>query len=148
MSKIPAGTYRAHGVAGSVQEGLTSNGTEQIAVQLFLDDLGETVTAFLFFSEKAMTYSFDKLKALGWEGDTTTYAGIDSKEAEVSISYEEYEGKERMRVDIRTGGGGVKLDRPMQGQQQQAFRAKLAALAKASGGAPANGKGREGFRLP
>ena len=29
----------------------------RLVVQLFLDDLGETVTAFLFFSEKAMTWA-------------------------------------------------------------------------------------------
>lgn len=146
-TKIPAGVFRATAIPESLQEGTTEKGTEQIALQLFLEDLGETVTTFLYFSEKAAKYSIPKLKAAGWDG-SPGYAGLGSKECEVEVSYETYEGKERMKVDIKDGGGGITLDRPLQGTQKDAFRAKLAAMAKASAPSGAAPAGRAGFKLP
>ena len=146
-NKIPAGVFRATALPESLQEGLTKTGTEQIVLKLYLEDLGETVTTFLYFSEKAAQYSVPKLKATGWDG-SANYNGVGSKECEVEIKYEMYDGKEQMRVDIKDGGGGITLDRPLQGTQKDAFRAKLAAMAKASAPAGAAPAGRSGFKLP
>jgi len=143
--RIPSGIHLCHGVAGSVQEGVSNQGTDFLAIKLRLDDLGEEVTTFLYFTEKTESWSLDRLKALGWDGKGDgSYSGIDSKEAECSVRYEDYNGKQTMKVDIMTNSG-VKVT-PMAESGKSAFRARLQKLASSAAvHAPAT---REGFKLP
>lgn len=141
---IPAGIHLCHGVAGSVQEGVSSQGTDFLAIKLRLDDLGEEVTTFLYFTEKTESWSLDRLKALGWDGKGDgNYNGIDSKQAECSVRFEQYNGKETMKVDIMTNSG-VKVT-PMEEKAKAGFRARLQKLASA---AAVHAEGRSGFKLP
>ena len=63
--RIQAGTYVGRGIAGSEQYGTTSNGNDQIVVNLMLTDIGEEVSTFLVFSEKAAPYSIERLRTMG-----------------------------------------------------------------------------------
>lgn len=139
--RIQAGTYRARAIAGSEQYGTTSNGNDQIVVLLDLPDIGEQVSTFLVFSEKAAPYSIERLRALGWGGaDLSDLAGLGEAEVEVSVAYETYQGEEKMKVQVLTGGG-VTLKNKLDDRGKRAFAAKYADLAKATtpkgAGAPA-----------
>ncbi len=136
---IQAGKYRGRAVAGSEQYGQTKNGNDQIAIDLDLET-GERVSTFLFFSEKAAKYSIQRLRALGWQGsDLADLSGIDLNDVDVEISYDEWEGKQTMKVNIVTGGT-VTLDKPLDDKGKRAFAAKFKGLAASMAGAkPANG---------
>lgn len=138
---IPSGTYRGKGVLNSEQLGRTPNGTEQIVLELELvvpmaGDVEERkrVSTFLYFSEKAAPYSIERLQALGWTGDDVgqPLVGIDRNEVDVSVSYETFEGKERMRVDILTGGGRVQLKHQMNDAERRQFGARFKSLVKSA----------------
>jgi hypothetical protein len=132
--KIEAGTYRAHGVEGSAQTGMTKNGNEQVAINLDLVDLGRNVTTFLPFTDAAAPYSIERLHALGWKGgEDPSFPGISENEVQVQIKYETYQGKEQMKVDIVTGNGRVSLKDPMNDVQRRGFMSRLAKLVKQSG---------------
>lgn len=127
---IEAGRYKGRGIAGSEQYGTTQNGTDQIVVDLQLES-GLTVSTFLYFSDKAAKYSIQRLRALGWSGtDLADLTGIDSNDVDVDISYEEYQGELKMKVNIVTGGT-VTLDRPLDDKGKKAFAARFRAHAAA-----------------
>lgn len=133
--KIAAGTYRGRGIAGSEQYGSTSNGNDQIVIDLDLPDIGEQVSTFLVFSDKAAPYAIQRLRALGWQGsDLSNLDGIDANEVDVEIRYEMYKGEEKMKVEIRTGGGRVQLQNTYDEKSKRGFAAKYAKLCA---GAPA-----------
>lgn len=138
--KIPAGIYKARGVEGSVQYGKTVNGIEQVAVDVELIEFGRTVTTFLFFSDAAKPYSIDRLKALGWNGDAPI-TGIGRNEAQVRISYEDYKGEEKMKVEVMTGGGRVSLREQLSPQEQRGFFAMLVDAGKKAGISAQGGAG-------
>jgi hypothetical protein len=116
---ITAGTYRAVTVKGSEQFGQAKNGSEQFACDVELLDIGETATVILSFSGGARQYSLDKMKAMGiavGSGDEVTHSGA---EFSVSVSYENFDGKDRMRVDVLTSR--VKLRELDAGQKRALF---------------------------
>lgn len=144
--RIPAGIYSARGIAGSEQYGTTSNGNDQIVVDLTLladadgREVGEQVSVFLVFSDKAAPFSIERLRALGWTGtDLSQLDGIDRQEVQVQVKYEEYRGEQKMKVEILTGGGRVALKNQLDASGKKAFAAKFADLAKATAG-PATAK--------
>ncbi len=131
MSKIEAGRYKAKPIAGSFQYGLSKNQNEQIAVDLLLSG-GQTVTAFMNFSEAARPYSEERLVALGWGGPGTAIdEALLINEVDVDISYRMYEGKEQVDVNIVTGGGKVKMKTTMEDAAKKAFLARLSGVAAA-----------------
>lgn len=136
---IEQGIYRARGIEGSDQFGFASTGTEQVAIELELLDLGNArVTSILYFSDKSTPQSVEKLKALGWEGGDT-FAGISKNEVSVMVSYEDYQGKTRMNVEIQSSR--FAFASPMDAQQKRAFFARInggAAPATQAKGYPKN----------
>lgn len=131
--RVPGGVYKGRGIGGSEQYGASSKGNDQIAVDLVLGDIGESVTTFLPFTDKAAQYSIERLRALGWEGDDlSNLKGIDKNEVDVEVKYETWEGKERMKVQILTGGGRVVMQQTMDAQSKKAFAAKFRGLAVSS----------------
>lgn len=123
---IAAGTYRAQAVKGSEQYGRTQAGDEKMTVDVELLDIGETVTVFLTFGEKAKPYSVARLKELGWDG-TDSMAGLGSRECTIKIKYETYNGEERMRADVVVpGSGGIPEKDRMGERETRTFLSKLA----------------------
>jgi hypothetical protein len=143
--RIEAGTYRARAIKGSEQYGQTSNGNDQIVIDLDLLDLGEKISTFLVFTDKAAQWSLDRLRACGWTGDDlSNLDGIDANEVEVEVAYEMYKGEEKMKVQIRTSGGAVKLKDQLDDKGKKAFAAKYRDLAKSvTAKAPAAPKSEE-----
>ena len=138
IDKIPAGFHPARAIAGSEQYGTTDKGTDQIVLDLHLTTLDRTVSTVLFFSDKAYPYSIERLQACGWTGeDVTNLVGIDANEVTAEIRYEVYEGKDRMKVNIATGGGRIKLDAPMDAAAKRGFSARMKQLIKIGSGAAA-----------
>ena len=132
MTTIAAGFYTGRAVAGSEQYGTTDNGTDQIALDIAIPSLNQTLTTFLFFSDAAAPYAWEKLRACGLKGDDLSkLVGIDENEVTVQIKYEEYKGKQQMKVDISANGGRVKLASTMDEKQKRAFAARMKAFAGA-----------------
>lgn len=67
-----AGDYEGQAVEGTVQYGETGNGSLQIALNLELFDAEKKsvgqMTTFLYFTEGAAVYSYERLRLLGWQG--------------------------------------------------------------------------------
>lgn len=123
---IEAGTYRGIAIKGSEVYGRTQAGDEKMTIDVDLVDIGETVTVFLTFGEKAKPYSVAKLKELGWDG-TDSMAGLGSRDCTVKIKYETYNGEERMRADVVVpGSGGIKEKDRLKESETRTFLAKLA----------------------
>lgn len=138
---IAESTYRALAVKGSEQYGTTANGHDQIVVDFDLPDIGEKVSVFLFFSEKAAPYSIKKLRAAGWRGnDLSNLDGLGEQECVVRVSHETYNGEQKMKTDIVVGGT-ITLDRPLDDKGKKAFAARFKSLAaSAPSAAPAQKK--------
>ncbi len=123
---IEAKRYKAQAVPGSMQFGQSSKGNDQIAIDLLLAPGGQTVTAFLNFSEAAKPYSEERLVALGWAGVGHELDEAElNREVEVDISYRDYQGKQQMDVNIVTSGGRVKLKTTLDDSQKKAFLQRL-----------------------
>lgn len=148
---IKAGYYKARGVAGTEQFGLSGTGGEQISVELDVqisDQESVRLTTILAFSGKAMAISIDRLKALGWDG-SNELRGIDQNEVDVEVKYElnpqKPEQPPQMRVEIKTNGGRFAFKAPMAEQEKRGFLSRLSQEAKrldAGSGAPAAAAGR------
>ena len=135
---IPAGRYTVRGVKGSEQYGRSEGEkkTPQIGIDLeFIggEYEGATATTILYFSEAAKQFSIDRLRALGWKGDDLTdLTGIDENEAMAVVKYETWEGKEQMKVEILTNGGGMKFKTQMSDADKRMFAASMKSTAAAS----------------
>lgn len=136
--KVPAGFYKGRAIEGSEQYGTTTNGNDQILIDVEVPALERNFTVFLVFSDAAAQYAIDKLRACGWEGDdVSNLAGIGKNEVDIAIKYESYQGKERMKVDIYAGGGRFTLENQMDDKQKRSFAARMKSMMKggASNGA-------------
>ena len=146
---ISPGQYKARGVKGSAQLGETEKGNLQIAVDLDIKDaqgqsLGQ-MTTFLYFTDGAQAYSYERLRALGWQGkgadDIDKLDGIDANEVEIRVtqpeSYKAPDGTMKMgnsKCEILTGAGKVTLAKPL---DADTFKARLRALGGPAGGSSA-----------
>lgn len=148
---INPGNYKAKAVKASYQLGETEKGTLQVGVDLDVKDsagvsLGQ-MTTFMYFSQEAAPYSFERLRALGWKGagpnDVDNPDGIDANEVDVRVtqaeSYKASDGTMKMgvsKLEILTGGGKVTITKKL---DPGTFRARLNAVLgnSAGGGAPA-----------
>ena len=129
---IPAGNYRAVAVAGSEQYGQTKNGNDQVVLSMTLLDIGEQVSVFLYFSDAAAPHSIKRLRRAGWSGDDlSSLVGLGSTECEVTVKYEEYNGEQKMRAEI-SSGGTITLETQLDDKAKKAFGAKFRDLAKAT----------------
>lgn len=138
MSEIAAGFYKGRAVAGSEQYGLTSNGNNQIALDVNVPSINRTLTVFLYFTEAGMPYALEKLRACGWTGDDVlNLKDVDKNEIDVSIKYEDYKGEKKMRVDISAGAGRVVLQNALDDKSKRSFQAIVKNALKAAGATPA-----------
>lgn len=137
------GNYKARAVApdaaGAPHEfGRSKSGVPELLVHMFLPDLGKTYVSPLYFSTGAATYSEERLRSLGCR-DIVTLAGIDSNEVIVSLSYESFEGKWRLRVQILSGSGVFHSSDPITGKEFDALLKTTLGRSALSGGGSTNG---------
>jgi hypothetical protein len=108
-------------------------------IDLRLDDVGNVrrVTTPLYFSLAAAPYSFDRLRACGWEGsDLSDLTGVDKNEISVEVKHEPWlnpeSGQNEMKTkfQIMSGAGRFNTAKPV---EAKAFAARVAAIT----GAPA-----------
>lgn len=103
---VPGKVYKAHGVEGSARGGRAKEGGRQIAVDLILHELNEMrVTTIMSFEGGAKPYTLQRLEALGWDStNASSFAGVGKNEVDVVAKTEEFNGVERIKFEIRTGG--------------------------------------------
>lgn len=103
----------------------------QIIVQ-FEDEEGNTISAYLFCTEKAWPYTEEKLQNMGWDPVQHGYrfeelnedpSPIAGNAAEIVTDEETYDGKTRTKVKFINPPGG-RIER-MEAGEAQAFAAKL-----------------------
>ncbi len=154
---IQAGQYEGKAIKGTVQLGETEKGTLQLAVDMELFDaqnksIGQ-MTTFLYFSDGAAVYSYERLRLMGWKG--TGADDIDKLDdiyetkvpcrVTVPESYTAPDGTVKMgvsKLEIQTGGT-VTLSKPL---DAGTFKARLRAIGGSGGGggspAPSGGGGK------
>jgi hypothetical protein len=154
---ITAGSgYKGRAIKGKTQLGETdSGGTLQIAIDMDLKNgNGEPVgqmTTFLFFTEKSATYSFERLRALGWKGtgpdDIRNLDDIYTNEVPCTVEapqpYKDSAGVQKMgvaKLTIDTGAGTVVLSKPL---TADTFAARLKAV-MGGGGSSSSTSGNGG----
>jgi len=153
---ITAGNYEGKAIKDRVQLGETPNGTLQIAIDMELfnaqDQSVGSMTTFLYFTDGAAVYSYERLRAMGWKGtgpdDIDKLDDIFGTKVPCRVTapepYKAADGTTKMgssKLEILSGGGTVKLDKPV---DVGTFKARLRALGGVSGGggtAPTVGEG-------
>jgi hypothetical protein len=102
--------------------GVTGTGKQQLAVTFeYLDENNEKrfVTAYQFFTDAALPWTVEALRALGWDPeannwDILTLDGTDvlkGREVALVLEEEEYEGKRRTKVRFINALGGAGVER-------------------------------------
>ncbi len=106
-----AGIYRGRATRRSdgswAQYGRSSNGTLELIVDLDIQMEEEQVrrSTILYFSQNSRDFSTDRLKALGWKGESISdLDGLDANEVDIEVTVEEFEGRTRNKYTILTGG--------------------------------------------
>jgi len=124
---VRPGVYTARAVEWDF--GVTSNGNEQVAV-VFQNTEGERITWYGYFSDKAALRTLESLRHAGWDGRQETFAdlaGLGSRDVELVVEEEEYNGQVRARVRWvnEPGRGGPALKETMSTAQRQAFASRM-----------------------
>ena len=157
---IPVGNDY-EGKALKVQLGETDTGTLQIAIDMDIfpgKDAKESIgqmTTFLYFSEGAAVYSYERMRALGWKGngpdDIDKLDGIHDNRVPCRVTapeqYTAKDGSKKMgtsKLEILTGAGTVTLNKPL---DAGTFKARLQALG-GGGGSPATPAATAGAKPP
>lgn len=71
---------------------------------------GFKATVPLSFHPNAQRYSIERLRACGWTGtDIRVLDGIDKNEIDVEIFFDTWQGRQRLKVEIRTAGATFEL---------------------------------------
>ena len=133
------GVYKARAVKSAdgtwAQYGERDNGTLELILNMKLTEGGFVRSVPLYFTTAAAEYSFERLRALGWKGtpdQISNLDGIDLNEIDLEVTVESFDGKDRNKYNILTGGGRFTVQKPV---DPKMFGAKLAALSGAMGGA-------------
>jgi len=153
---IQAGNYEGKAIKDKVQLGETTTGNLQMAIDMELfsgDQLVGVMTTFLYFTDGAAVYSYERLRALGWKGtgpdEIDKLDGIDANRVPCRVTVpEQYKdpatGAMKMgssKLEIMAGGGTVTLNKPL---DASTFKARLKAIGgsgPAPAGAPSGGGG-------
>jgi hypothetical protein len=137
------GVYKARAIKGSEQYGESSNKNQQIYIDFKFPELNRQYTIILSLSPAAYPYSIQRLRALGWDGDRISdLTGIDKNEVDVDLTHETWEGKQQVKLNIRSGGGRIVAQNPV---DPKAFEAKFNALTGLQATPPAAGAPKPKF---
>lgn len=122
------GKYRAR--AREWDLGMTGTGKEQLAIAFdFLDHPGESMTAYLYFTDETLDRTIKAMRDMGWTGnDLENITDLDRNEVTVVVEAEEdLEGKMRPRIKWINGSGGLALKQALDPNQRKAFAARMKA---------------------
>ena len=122
------GTYVARGVSAAL--GYTSKGSEQVAVQFKLNETGEKIAWYGYFSEKTFDRTIETLRLCGWAGnDLDDLSGIDANEVEIVVEHEnDLNNEPRARVRWVNKVGGAALKEQLKPNEARSFAAKMKGL--------------------
>lgn len=103
-------------------------------------DQGRVITAWKYFSDGALAYTIEALRACGWKGDDPseiTMADL-ANEVELVIQHEEYpfgsgDWKAKVAFINVLGGGMVKAEKRLEGNDLKKFGAAMKAKIRAVG---------------
>lgn len=135
------GMYKkCRGIEESWKHGFSTKGTPEITLNVFIPELKRHATIVLYFSADAAKFSMERLRSMGWEGnDIRNLRGISTRDIDVEITYEMFEGKMRPKVQIM-GGGTFETRNPAQNVDEWAARVQaLMGGGPEGGGAPVKG---------
>lgn len=133
------GRFRATALEGDY--GRAQTGTEQVAV-LFKLETGAQLTWYGYLSENAADRTLESLVHCG-VSDLATLADLGSKDVEVVVQHDTYEGKTRARIAFvnALGSGGVamknKASEADKASIAKRFKGNFLKLQKQHGDAPA-----------
>lgn len=157
MDMIPPGNYRAVATPISTESGdcwaqfgETKNHNPQVVLNFEIiegDYAGRRVAWFGYFTEKTSQRTVEALRYCGFTGDdlaAAVYMPLD-QEVQIVIEHEEYNGKWSAKVAWvnRAGGGGFKLDKPMDKNGLSRFAAQMKSAVRDVAEAPGK-KGERG----
>lgn len=120
--------------------GESSGGYEQIGVRFDIVDAeghptNDSETWYGTFSDAAWSYTADALKACGWDGKSLeTLDGMGSRDVQLVIVEEEYQGEIQRKVKYINAGTGVAMKKPLGDEQKRQFFARM--QQRMSGGRP------------
>jgi hypothetical protein len=121
------GTYTARAVNAVLAR--TSKGNPQVAVEFMLLDEhvhGQRITWFGFFTDRTYERTIQSLRHCGWEGDDLSELGsVGSTDCRLDIGYEEYDGKQQLRVRWVNSLSGVVVQSPMTTDEAKLFAAEM-----------------------
>lgn len=139
MTLIPEGRYRAFAVPVTTMNGDTwcqigesKNGKPQAVVNFEIldgEEAGRRIAWFGYFTEKTAARTVEALRYCGFTGDDLAAATVQplEQEVEIVVNHETYEGKTSAKVQWvnRAGGGGFKLEKPMDRNGLNRFAAQM-----------------------
>lgn len=150
----PSDNYEGQAVEGSLQYGEATGGGLQIALDMEVYDPGSNkshgrMTTFLYFTEAAAVYSYERLRALGWQGkgadDIDNIGNIYKIRVPVRVTVpEQYKDAQGIvktgvsKLEINVGSGTVTLQKPV---DPATFKARLKLLGGSSGGSATGNAG-------
>jgi hypothetical protein len=110
------GVYKARSLATSMRWGSSGTGNDQGAIDVSLPSLGLTGTVILPLTEKSAPFTFDRLKALGWDGKTFDSDGFptikEDRDVFVMLRTETYDGKTQLRFELFSGRVEIQTFKP------------------------------------
>lgn len=122
------GTYVGRACAWELTSSKNTK-TEEMLVKFSLED-GSYVYWDGWLTGRAWQRTVEALKACGWDGvSIEEMEGMGTKEVELVLEEEEYEGTVRTKVKWvnAIGGGQMRVARPMEGDERRRFLAKMQA---------------------
>jgi len=128
---IPAATYRAQAIDGHL--GFTSKGNEQVVVRFEIVDgpqKDQSIQWFGFFTEACFDRTIQSLRHCGWKGDDVSeLTGIDTREVDIVVEHDTYQGKVTPKVRwVNQAGGGVGMSPVQAADFAASIKARIAGM--------------------
>lgn len=135
---FPEGSFTASVVDKGL--GRSSKGTAQVCVSFQVKDgeaAGKTISWYGSFSDAALPYTMDRMRATGFVGDDLSdISSIGSSgDVQIVVAHEVYENKTIAKVQFINALGGARLANPMDDAERRRFAAEMRAKIAALGGA-------------
>jgi hypothetical protein len=117
-SKLIAGRFKAVGKEGSESWGEAKTGSPQIGFLMRIKQPQGIYeqAVYLPMTEKAEDFSIERLRIMGVEGviaPDVPMRGLGKNYVDVDVTFETFEGKEQMRIEIVVPRDEVKMDRKL-----------------------------------